>query len=430
MNNSLLLISVTVALVALVDFIPRAVIKVKKPIKVRASRSKIPPYLIMPTVYGDISYLKNITFLKKYRNRVVICTSIYESKEFYKELRKICRNNSFRYIKAEVPVVKGVPVKNAYTIYSGVFKKSSNLKVNNSQACILIDADTFSRQNVNDLVRTFTAANLQIASLRCEAARAESVIEILQAFEYKVAMDNRSMDPWLTSGACNMATVKTYKKIFKLHSQFFAGGDIEIGKIASVMGLRVGHINFTFLTELPDTLKGWYQQRIIWFAGGFRHHVVNIGSFGWFHFFMLFYNSALVYLLFPLRWVELINYPATLLLMLGISWFYTFVLLAGRDWRKEYLLLPFYSFVQTMWVVPRGFIEYCRFAWRQRSFGFLSYDLMHKSKKTRHIFAGLNFASAAIVVIAVLSFSFVRIEYWMNNPRGYLTQALHSISEQ
>lgn len=430
MNNPLLLISVTVALVAMVDFIPRAFIKVKKPTKVKPSRSRIPPYYIMPTVYGDISYLKNISFLKKYNKRVVICTSAYESEEFYGELRKICRANGFRYMKAEVPIVNGVPVKNAYTIYAGVFKRSRNLKGKNTQTCILIDADTHSKQNVNDLVRTFVNEKLHLASLRCEAACATNTIEVLQAFEYKVAMDNRSMDPWLTSGACNMATIKTYKKIFSLHSQFFAGGDIEIGKIASVMGLRVGHIDFTFLTEVPNSISEWYKQRIIWFAGGIRHHVVNIGSFGWFHFFMLFYNSAIVYLLFPLRWIEFLNFPATILLMLGISWFYTFALITGSSWRKEYLLLPFYSLFQTMLVIPRGLIEYCRIAWRQRSLGLLSYDLTDKSKNTRYVFAGLNVASAAIVIIAVLSFSVMRIEYWMHNPQGYLTRTINYVAKK
>ncbi len=428
MNNSLLLICITVAAVALLDFIPRAIIKVKKPTQVKSSRSKIPPYYIMPTVYGDISYLKNVSFLKKYAKRVIICTSNYETPEFYSQLRLICRKNGFRYIKAEVPVVKGIPVRNAYTIYTGVFKKGNQLKAKNSQPCILIDADTYSKQNVNDLVRTFVESDLHIASLRCEAAKTDSIIEVLQAFEYKIAMDNRSMDAWLTSGACNMATVKTYKKVFGLHSQFFAGGDIEIGKIASVMGLRVGHINFTFFTELPDTLHKWYKQRIIWFAGGTRHHLINIGSYGWFHFFMLFYNSVIIYLLLPLRWVEFINYPATLLLMLVISWFYTFVLLAGRSWRKEYLLLPFYSFFQTMWIVPRGFVEYCRFAWRQRSLGLLSYDLEHKTQRTRKTFLALNVASASLVIIIAVGFSYFRMQYWIHNPNGYLTQAAHIIA--
>ncbi len=429
MVSSLFLISATVALVALVDFIPRAVIKVKKPTTVVRSKSRIPNYYIMPTVYGDISYLKNLSFLKTYKKRVVICTSKFETPEFYSQLRGVCRKNGFRYIRADIPVVNGMPIKNAYTIYAGVFAKKRTLKARNGQPCILIDADTYSKDNVNNLVRTFIQSNLHIASLRCEVASPKTVLGVLQEFEYKVAMDNRSMDSWLTSGACNIATVSTYATVFKQHSSFFAGGDIEIGKIASVMGFRVGHINFKFYTEAPEKFSEWYQQRIIWFAGGFRHHVVNIGSFGWYHFFMLFYNSALIYLLMPLRWIEFINFPATLFMLLGISWLYTFILLAGKSWRPEYLLLPFYSFFQTMWVIPRAVIKYIQLAWQHRSFGKITYDLTAKKPKTRLAFAGLNVASAALVLAFVFSFTYVRVQYWRNNHNGYLTKAIDLVAQ-
>jgi hypothetical protein len=427
MLPSFIAITATVALVALIDFIPRAIIKVKRPIELKKSRSRVPNYLIMPTVYGDIAYLKNISYLKKHRKNVVICTSKYETKEFYSALRKVCKQYGFRYIRAELPKVHGTPVKNAYTIYAGAFKKLGNLKVTKNTPCILIDADTYSEGNTNDLVRTFIATNLHIASLRCEVAKPKTVLQILQAFEYKLAMDNRSMDSWLTSGACNIATAGVYQHVFNNHSSFFAGGDIEIGKIAAVMGYRVGHIGFTFLTEAPATFSDWYSQRLIWFAGGFRHHVANIGSFGWYHFFMLFYNSAVIYLLLPLRWIEVINYPATLILMLLISWTYTFVLVAGRSWRKEYLLLPFYSLFQTMWVIPRAFFKYLALCWSHRSFGILSYDLSKKSKRTRLAFTSLNLASAGLVIAFVATFSAMRINYWMHNPNGYLTKAVNSI---
>lgn len=429
MPSSLAVISITVALVALIDYIPRLFVKAKKSYQIEKSRSKIPNYYIMPTVYGDISYLKNIKYLKKYRKRIVICTSKYETEAFYKDLRRICRANGFRYITADVPLVNGQPIKNAYTIYAGVFTNLGNLKANTDTPCLLIDADTFSKHNTNDLIRTFIKTNLHMASLRCEVNNPKNTIQILQEFEYKLAMDNRKMDSWLTSGACNIAVAGVYKKVFCKHSSYFAGGDIEIGKIASVMGFRVGHINTTFLTDAPDSLKEWYAQRIIWFAGGFRHHVINIASFGWYHFFMLFYNSILIYLLLPLRWIEMINYPATLLLMLGVSWFYTFTLLAGRAWRKEYLLLPFYSFFQTMWVVPRAFVAYVLLARQHRSLGRISYDLTNKLKRTRLAFSILNITSAGLVILFVLLFSYIRIDYWAHNKNGYLTRVVSYITK-
>jgi hypothetical protein len=268
MATALLILLATVALIALVDFIPRFFNAAKKPLKVRRARGRVTDYLIMPTIYGDISYLKNLEFLKQYANRVVICTSAYESAEFYSALDAICQAHGLRYITVDLPHAGGKPIKNAYTIYKGAFSNLDVLGATKTTPCLLIDADTISRSNVNDLVRTFVRNNCDVASLRCEAANTSNLLEILQEYEYRTAMDNRRMDPWLTSGACNMARADTFKHVFSRHSHFFAGGDIEIGKLAQTMGYHIRHIDFTFYTEIPSTFRDWFNQRIIWMAGG------------------------------------------------------------------------------------------------------------------------------------------------------------------
>jgi hypothetical protein len=416
MKQSALLILLTLAIVALIDFVPRVFLLAKKAVEPEKSRRRIPRYFIMPTVYGNISYLQNIQFLRKYADKVVICTSKYETPEFYKALRAVCRKHGFRYITADLPKVNGIPIKNAYTIYKGAFANLRKLKARKDTPCLLIDADTYSNDNVNDLIRTFIAYGLDIASLRCEVATPRTTIERLQAFEYTLAMDNRRMDPWLTSGACNLARAGVFRHVFSKHSHFFAGGDIEIGKLARVMGYRLRHIRFVFFTAAPDTLKGWFNQRIIWFAGGVRHHVVNIASYGWYHFFMLFYNSLLIYLLLPLRWIELLNYPFTLGVLIVLSWIYTGILIAGKmAWRPAYLLLPFYAFVQSMVILPLGFVRYAKLAWRQRSFGLLRYELLHAGTTTRALYRTLSISSALLIIYAAAIFTVARWEYWMQH---------------
>lgn len=415
-NETIALIIATIAVVALIDYVPRAFVAARRAVKVTPGRGRTPRYLIMPTVYGDISYLQNIPFLKKYADKVVICTSTHEKPEFYTALRKVCRQHGFRYIRAEVPIVKGQPVKNAYTIYKGAFKNLRRLKVSGDTPCILIDADTYALKNVNNLARTFIGAKLDIASLRCEAANPKTTIEILQDFEYKIAMDNRRMDPWLTSGACNIAKAKVYRHVFSRHSDFFAGGDIEIGKLAQVMGYKIRHIGFTFYTALPDTFKDWYKQRIIWFAGGIRHHVANIGGFGWHHFFMLLYNSLIIYLLLPLRWFEIINFPLTMALLIAISWLYTAILVWGRGWwRPAYLLLPFYSFLQSMIIIPVALVRYLKLTWKLRSFGLLKFDLSRNPFSVRLLYRTLNIGSASLVILAAFVFTDTRVQYWLQN---------------
>lgn len=425
MNTSILLILITVAILSLVDYIPRIFIRAKSGIEVKPGYGPIPRYVIMPSVYGNISYLQNISFLKKYRSQVVICTSKYETAEFYRDLRAACRKHGFRYICVDLPKVKGQPVKNAYTIYKGALADLNRLGVTKDTPCLLMDADTVAHKNVNNLIRTFIASQADIASLRCEADNPKKTIEILQEFEYEMAMDNRAMDSWLTSGACNLGKAGVLQHVFSRHSDFFAGGDIEIGKLAMVMHYKVRYIKFTFYTAVPDTVKAWFNQRIIWFAGGFRHHVANMASFGWYHFFMLFYNSLLLYLLFPLRWVELVNFPWTLLFLIFLSWIYVYILCIGKKWHKEYLLLPFYSFVQSMIILPIAIGRYFKYARNQRSFGLFNYDFTGRSMTAAVTNTGLNLASAGLILYVAFVFTQARLEYWA--AHGYIARFLSSI---
>jgi hypothetical protein len=412
MTTSIFLILLTLAIVALIDYIPRAFLVIKHKIDTPPQYNRVPRYVILPTVYGNISYLQNIAFLKRYADKVVICTSKYESEQFYTDLRAVCRKYGFRYIRADLPVVNGKPVKNAYTIYRGALSDLNRLGVRKDTPCLLMDADTYSHANVNNLIRAFIRHNVDIASLRCEVANPKTLIEVLQAYEYRVAMDTRRMDPWLTSGACSLGKASVLRHVFSHHSNFFAGGDTEIGKLGRVMGYKVEHITFTFFTAAPTTLKDWYKQRLIWFAGGFRHNVTNIASYGWQHFFVLFYNSLLVYLLLPLRWIEVLHFPIVIVALILLSWVYTAIIIVRKGWRPAYLLLPFYSFVQSMVIMPIAIGRYFKLAWGQRSIGLLKYEMSHLSLSTRALNSTLNITSAALVVFAAVAFTLVRWNYW------------------
>ncbi|MBP7767407.1 glycosyltransferase family 2 protein [Candidatus Saccharibacteria bacterium] len=367
----------------------------------------------MPTVYGDIKYLDNISFLKKYAKNTMICTSDHETEKFYKDLRAVCKQYGFRYSICKIPVSKGGPVKNAYSIYKGFFARKK-LPMRKGASCILIDADTYAKENVNNLVRAFLSSGTEIASLRCEVADESSLIQQLQGFEYRLAMDNRRMDPWLTSGACNISTAGLYKKIFEYHSDFFAGGDIEIGKLAYTAGYKVEHIDFTFYTDAPSTIKDWFNQRIIWYAGGFRHYIVSINRFGWHHFFLLFYNAVLTYILFPIRWLEVLFFPQLMLMLIVVGWSYTFILTFGKGWRPSYLLLPVYSFVQTMVIVPFGVVRYLMIAVKSRSLGRFKGmpNIVTNGAYTKLVDTTLNYATAAILLYLSYYFVLSRISFW------------------
>jgi cellulose synthase/poly-beta-1,6-N-acetylglucosamine synthase-like glycosyltransferase len=130
-------------------------------------------------------------------------------------------------------------------------------------------------------------------------------MEKLQSIEYAVAMDTRKIYPWLTSWACMIARTKVIRDIMKNHSLLFSGGDIEIVKLAKMLGYKVGHLHFEFFTDVPSTFKAWFKQRMAWFGGGFRHAVINMHQYTWRHPLFYFYTTFLVFLLTPLRWYEI-----------------------------------------------------------------------------------------------------------------------------
>lgn len=417
---SLFLMAITVIAVSLIDFIPRFLAAAKMPIKVNRYASSRVNFFILPTVYGDISYLKNIDFLRKYPGKVIICTSKTESRKFYNDLRKVCKENGFRYTKADVPIVRGKAIVNAYTIYKGLFKNYRSRGIKSSDVCLLIDADTYSRHSVRRLATTFEKNNCDIASLSCEVNNPKTAIEKLQAYEYSVAMKNRRHDKWLTSGACNIGRASVYSKVFSRHSNHFAGGDIEIGKLAKLSGYKVDFIDFSFYTAAPDKLKDWFNQRIIWFSGGFRHHIINIATFSKGNLFLMFYNSLLVYLLFPIKWIEVINFPLTLLFLILVSWIMTFVINVGFGWRPVLLLLPLYSFLQTMIILPLAFARYVKIARIHRSFGYISIDKSLKGLSWIKHGNVLGATYAAVVVYAAYFISSSRIEYW--STHGWVSE--------
>lgn len=415
--NSALLILLTVALVALIDYIPRFLNGFGQSIKVETTYTKIPKYFIMPTVYGDPKYLefiKNNPFLRRNKDKVLLCTTLHETKDFYNKLQELCSMEGFRYTRVNTKNKHGKAMFSAYAIYKGVFRNYQRLGINAKTPCLLMDIDTYTKDNLNNLIRKFIKEDLDISSLRCHIDKPKTLIEKLQQFEYETAMNNRKFSPWLTSGAASLGRAKVFKHIFSNHSDFFAGGDSEIGKIAKIMGYKIAFIDFLFLTEAPKTWKEWFNQRIIWFAGGFRHHVINMSSYGWQHFFLFFYNSLLIYILLPLRWIELINFPQILPVLLLLSWVYTFVLMTGRKWSKELLFLPIYSFIQSMIIIPFGIIRYIKLVRHHHSLGRLRYDMSAYSPSSRLLFTGLNIASAMMIIYIGIIFTISRIAYWLS----------------
>ena len=89
--------------------------------------------------------------------------------------------------------------------------------------------------------------------------------------------------------------------------------------------------------------------------------------------------------------------------------------MAGRGWSKELLLLPLYSFVQSMIIAPYAMINYVKLARKHKSLGRINFDTTVYPVANRLMFSALNFMSATFVIYVAAIFTVIRVAYWMQN---------------
>jgi glycosyl transferase family 2 len=385
-----------ILLISLVDFIVLIRSRFAKKHAVEHHLNENHDFTILVPIFGNISYLKNIDFLKQYGPHVVLCTTTRESPRFYQEITRIAQEGGFRIFQSSVPLSSRTTKPNPWKLFTNTLhgsgkhskpeRESAVVELNREIArdeimrdsfaaittrfCIFLDADTVAREKIPALVHLFETKGLDIASVRVLASKCDTLMEKLQSVEYELAMDARRVYPWLTSGACMVAKTEVIKDIMSHHSLFFSGGDIEIGKLARMLKYAVGHLSFSFYTDVPSTFRAWFRQRMAWFGGGFRHAVVNIHRYSWRHPLFYFYTTFLVYLATPLRLYEAVRHPEVILVIIGLYWalIYTF---HWRHWRWFYIFFPFYALIQVMVIVPLGMYTYVKMAIHGRNIGFI-----------------------------------------------------------
>ncbi len=392
-----------IGLISLIDFATILRARFIDPFEVTPSTPRNEDFTLLIPIFGDISYLKNVAFLRRYREHVVLCTTTKESKTFDTAIERVAEENGFRIFRSDA-VLASQDKPNPWRLFRGTLHGRKNIaaldgevevKINKEIArdeiirdsfesvqtkyCIFLDGDTTATDDLAQLVGAVDENDLDIASVRVLASRRKTLIEKLQAVEYELAMDARRVYPWLTSGACMAAKTSVIKDIMSHHSLFFSGGDIEIGKLAKMLKYNVGHIAFRFYTVVPSTFRSWFKQRMAWFGGGFRHAIVNLHQYTWRHPLFYFYTTFLVYLLCPLRWYEIIAHPEIVLIVVALYWGMIFFFHFRRV-RWFYILFPFYALLQVMVLVPCGVYTYFKMATSANNAGFIK--LRQKRRRT------------------------------------------------
>jgi len=234
-----------------------------------------------------------------------------------------------------------------------------------------LDADTHIGDELPRVVAAIAASDADLCSAKVEAAGACTVAAKLQALEYRMAMLSRHFRPWLTSGACFIGKTESLQLIYDQHSLWTPGEDIETGRAALTLKMKIRHADFVVTTDVPQTWPELFKQRRLWWAGSFRHWFVNADR-NLLHLPILTgYMVLTVFASVYFKWWGMVDphlLSSELPLVLAVYVLVTFISnLQVRSWWM--LVFPLYALMQSMLMPLAGVCHYVVLARRQGRLG-------------------------------------------------------------
>jgi hypothetical protein len=355
-------------LVALIDFVIIFLSFNTPKVKIETARNF--DYAILVPIFNKIEYLKNIPFLAEQSCNIYILTTNRETPEFNESLEKICNLNNFKLFKADIDINRE---KTPWLLFSiALHGKSNSLDMISNKHLILIDGDTYSNDDLDTLVCTMDKNMFDVASVKILPDLPLNILKKLQYIEYSIAMQARTIFPYLTSGAALIGKREVLKRIYARHSMYFQGGDIEVGILAKRMGFKINYIPFEFYTEVPAKVLQLSKQRLSWASGTFRLFVVNIFQTLRNHPWEVFYTIVLIYTLLYLKILNMILYFPIIFITCYLSYIIFLTIVTLKDFNIAIILAPLYSLLQAFLFLPLGCIIYCRRVLLSRNLGLIS----------------------------------------------------------
>lgn len=251
-----------------------------------------------------------------------------------------------------------------------------------------MDADTRPLDDVPRFVAAMEDDDTDLASVRVEVARVTgSLAERMQVMEYRMAMLSRRLRPWLTSGACFVARTEVLCQVLRKHSLWFPGEDVETGRVGLALGYRVRHLDLRVETDAPASFRALYRQRRSWWAGGFRHAIVNLDkNFVHMPLWTVYYSGIVCFGVFA----KLAgNLPARPLNML-LAFFVLFVVYGGitmvanaEVFTPLMILYPPYAFLQAIAMPVLGALFFVKYAIAQKRLGRYGFSYVRGTAPVR-----------------------------------------------
>jgi Glycosyl transferase family group 2 len=248
---------------------------------------------------------------------------------------------------------------------------------------VRMDADTRPLEDVPRYIAAMRRDGADVCSTKVHVRGPRKVVERFQELEYRMAMLSRHFRPWLTSGACTVAKTTAWRAIFSRHSMWFPGEDIETGRVALAIKLRVRHLQMQVETDVPNTWLGLFRQRRLWWAGNFRHIVVNFDKNAFQLPAVTFYYVVLVYVGLYFKWWSFVGdiTPFVLLqTLLTIFVIYALITLIAnlKVASLGMLVFPPYALAQAILMPLVGATYYVMLARRQGRLG--RYEISYRRR--------------------------------------------------
>ena len=234
-----------------------------------------------------------------------------------------------------------------------------------------LDADTSVSGDIARAVAAVHAEGADVCSIKCAVANRTNVVTKLQALEYQMAMLGRHFRPWLTSGACFLARTDALRAIMAHHSLWTPGEDIETGRTALALRMRIHHLDIVVATDAPETWRALVRQRRLWWAGTFRHQWVNVDR-NLLHLPVLTsYYLAVIWISLYFKWWTMIDPHSVLAtLPLVILAYILVTAISNLQVLSPWMLVfPLYSLVQILIMPPVGAVHYVVLARRRQTLG-------------------------------------------------------------
>ena len=324
-------------------------------------------FTIVIPIYGDPKYFAGRDGLVQYRDNVLVALEVTPPKmqAFAEQLE--AEGWHVHRIQMEKP-------NPALLLCEGLEQVTTTY-------ALRLDADTILGDDLFRAMAAVEKSDADLCSVKVEVLNPRTVAEKIQALEYRMAMLGRHYRPWMTSGACLIGKTDALRLVYAHHSLWTPGEDIETGRTAHALRMRIRHCDIVVLTEAPATFRALFHQRRLWWAGTFRHQIINVDR-NLLH-LPVMTTYSLVVLWFSLwsRWWEAFDLKHLIVVfpLMLIGYAAASAVSHLQVLSRWMLVYPIYSFLQTLVMPVAGMLMYVQIARRYGRLGRYHFGYRRRS---------------------------------------------------